>query len=60
MINEVEYGDWSGKRLVALARKKEWKTVQESPSRMYFPGGEGNSGNAGTSHGSSSSSSFPG
>ena len=41
MINEVEYGDWSGKRLVALARKKEWKTVQESPSRMYFPGGEG-------------------
>lgn len=40
MINEVEYGDWSGKRLVALARKKEWKTVQESPSRMYFPGGE--------------------
>lgn len=41
LINEVEYGDWSGKRLIALSRKKEWKTVQESPSRMYFPGGEG-------------------
>ena len=41
MINEVDYGDWSGKRLATLSRKKEWKTVQESPSRMYFPGGEG-------------------
>jgi broad specificity phosphatase PhoE len=40
-LNEVDYGQWSGKRLVSLARKKEWKTVQESPSRMYFPGGEG-------------------
>jgi len=41
MLNEVDYGDWSGKRLTTLSRKKEWKTVQESPSRMYFPGGEG-------------------
>ena len=41
MLNEVDYGDWSGKRLAILSRKKEWKTVQESPSRMYFPGGEG-------------------
>jgi probable phosphoglycerate mutase len=41
MLNELDYGDWSGKRIAALSRKKEWKTVQESPSRMYFPGGEG-------------------
>jgi probable phosphomutase (TIGR03848 family) len=41
LLNEVDYGSWSGKRLVSLARKKEWKTVQESPSRMYFPDGEG-------------------
>lgn len=41
LLNEVDYGQWSGKRLTALSRKKEWKTVQESPSRMYFPGGEG-------------------
>jgi probable phosphomutase (TIGR03848 family) len=41
MLNEVDYGDWSGKRLATLSRKKEWKTVQESPSRMYFPSGEG-------------------
>jgi probable phosphoglycerate mutase len=40
-LNEVDYGLWSGKRLVTLARKKEWNTVQESPSRMYFPNGEG-------------------
>jgi probable phosphoglycerate mutase len=41
MLNEVDYGDWSGKRLATLSLKKEWKTVQESASRMYFPGGEG-------------------
>jgi probable phosphomutase (TIGR03848 family) len=40
-LNEVDYGDWSGKKLITLSRKKEWRTVQESPSRMYFPGGEG-------------------
>lgn len=41
LLNEVDYGRWSGKRLASLSRKKEWKTVQESPSRMYFPDGEG-------------------
>lgn len=40
-INEVDYGVWSGKKLSSLSRKREWKTVQESPSRMYFPDGEG-------------------
>ncbi len=40
-INEVDYGTWSGKKLSALSRKTEWKMVQESPSRMYFPHGEG-------------------
>ena len=40
-INEVDYGIWSGKKLTSLSRKREWKTVQESPSRMYFPEGEG-------------------
>ena len=41
LLNEVDYGSWSGKKLSALSRKKEWRTVQESPSRMYFPDGEG-------------------
>ena len=40
-INEVDYGKWSGKKLSSLTRKREWSTVQESPSRMYFPNGEG-------------------
>jgi len=40
-VNEVDYGLWSGKKLISLSRKREWKTVQESPSRMYFPNGEG-------------------
>lgn len=39
-LNEVDYGSWSGKKLSSLARKREWKVVQESPSRMYFPAGE--------------------
>ena len=38
---EVDYGNWSGKKLSMLARKRQWQTVQNSPSSMYFPGGEG-------------------
>lgn len=38
---EVDYGTWSGKKLSTLSRKREWETVQNSPSAMYFPGGEG-------------------
>ena len=41
LLNEVDYGQWSGKKLALLSRKSEWKTVQEAPSRMYFPNGEG-------------------
>jgi probable phosphoglycerate mutase len=40
-LTEVDYGSWSGKKLSTLSRNKMWTTVQESPSRMYFPGGEG-------------------
>ena len=40
-LTEVDYGTWSGKKLIALSENKLWKTVQESPSRMYFPHGEG-------------------
>jgi probable phosphoglycerate mutase len=40
-LTEVDYGSWSGRKLAVLSRNKLWKTVQESPSRMYFPGGEG-------------------
>jgi probable phosphoglycerate mutase len=40
-ITEVDYGLWSGKKLSILSKNKMWKIVQESPSRMYFPKGEG-------------------
>lgn len=40
-ISEVDYGKWSGRKLSALSKNKLWRTVQESPSRMYFPDGEG-------------------
>lgn len=40
-LNEVDYGDWSGKKLAVLSKKRLWHTVQNSPSAMYFPSGEG-------------------
>jgi len=40
-LTEVDYGLWSGKKLSILSKNKLWKTVQESPSQMYFPKGEG-------------------
>jgi len=38
---EVDYGKWSGKKLTILSSHKLWKTVQNNPSAMYFPSGEG-------------------
>lgn len=37
---EVDYGNWSGKKLSTLARSKLWKVVQSKPSAMIFPNGE--------------------
>lgn len=39
-VGEVRYGEWEGKKIKKLAKKKEWFTVQFYPSRMQFPGGE--------------------
>ncbi len=38
---EVDYGKWTGKKLSILSKDKSWKIVQNTPSAMYFPGGEG-------------------
>ena len=38
---EVDYGKWTGRKLSILSRDKAWKVVQNTPSAMYFPGGEG-------------------
>ena len=39
-VGEVRYGQWEGKKIKKLAKKKEWFTVQFFPSRMQFPGGD--------------------
>jgi probable phosphomutase (TIGR03848 family) len=40
-LSEVDYGKWTGKKLNSLYREKLWKIVQNRPSAMYFPDGEG-------------------
>jgi probable phosphoglycerate mutase len=40
-LTEVDYGEWSGKKLSVLSRHKLWSVVQNTPSQMYFPKGEG-------------------
>jgi len=40
-LTEVDYGVWSGKKLSVLSRNKLWTVVQNTPSQMYFPKGEG-------------------
>ena len=37
---EVDYGDWTGRSIRQLARTKLWRSVQQSPSSVRFPGGE--------------------
>jgi probable phosphomutase (TIGR03848 family) len=37
---EADYGEWTGGKLNELAQTDLWKTVQRSPSRARFPGGE--------------------
>jgi probable phosphomutase (TIGR03848 family) len=37
---ECDFGDWTGARLSALRRRREWRAVQVTPSTFRFPGGE--------------------
>ncbi|HLA99309.1 MAG TPA: histidine phosphatase family protein [Anaerolineales bacterium] len=39
-LSETDFGDWQGKTLKSLRRRKLWRLVQSAPSRMRFPGGE--------------------
>ena len=39
-LGEVDYGDWTDQPLGQLRRRKAWRVVQSTPSRMTFPGGE--------------------
>lgn len=39
-LGECQYGKWTGRRLRDLAKEPLWRTVQEHPSAVVFPGGE--------------------
>lgn len=40
-LAEVDYGDWTGRKLGDLGKEDLWKVVQAHPSAAVFPGGEG-------------------
>jgi probable phosphoglycerate mutase len=37
---EMNYGEWTGKKLGALSKDKRWRSVQNKPSGFTFPQGE--------------------
>jgi probable phosphoglycerate mutase len=39
-VIEADYGEWTGGKIVELAKSDLWRTVQIAPSRARFPGGE--------------------
>ncbi|MEN8172636.1 MAG: MSMEG_4193 family putative phosphomutase [Chloroflexota bacterium] len=39
-LTEVDFGDWAGKTLKQLRRRKLWPVVQQRPSIVQFPNGE--------------------
>lgn len=42
-VGECRYGDWTGRKLSVLSRRPLWKTIQQRPSQVTFPGEEGES-----------------
>ncbi|WP_131766874.1 histidine phosphatase family protein [Candidatus Protofrankia californiensis] len=40
-LGECHYGDWTGQEMKALTADPLWRTVQEHPSAVVFPGPEG-------------------
>ncbi|MCV7028919.1 histidine phosphatase family protein [Mycobacterium sherrisii] len=40
-LAEVDYGDWTGRKIGELAKEELWRVVQAHPSAAVFPGGEG-------------------
>ncbi|EFG78868.1 phosphomutase family protein [Mycobacterium parascrofulaceum ATCC BAA-614] len=40
-LAEVDYGEWTGRKLAELAGEPLWRVVQAHPSAAVFPGGEG-------------------
>ncbi|OBK29602.1 phosphoglycerate mutase [Mycobacterium asiaticum] len=40
-LAEVDYGEWTGRKLGDLVNEPLWRVVQAHPSAAVFPGGEG-------------------
>ncbi|WP_118915337.1 histidine phosphatase family protein [Mycobacterium shigaense] len=40
-LAEVDYGEWTGRKIDELAKEPLWRVVQAHPSAAVFPGGEG-------------------
>ena len=40
-LAEVDYGQWTGRKLAELVTEPLWSVVQQQPSAAVFPGGEG-------------------
>jgi probable phosphomutase (TIGR03848 family) len=41
MLAEVDYGEWTGRKIADLVSEPLWGVVQAHPSAAVFPGGEG-------------------
>lgn len=39
-LSEVDYGEWTGRKLSELTEEPLWRVVQARPSAAQFPGGE--------------------
>lgn len=40
-LSEVDYGDWTGRKIGELVKEPLWSVVQQQPSAAVFPEGEG-------------------
>ena len=40
-LSEVDYGEWTGRKLGELVKEPLWSVVQQQPSAAVFPAGEG-------------------
>ena len=39
-FQEVDYGDWTGRKTSSLARNKAWRQIYSHPASVRFPNGE--------------------
>lgn len=39
-LTEIDFGDWSGRKLSSLRRDPLWRQIQNTPSKVTFPNGE--------------------